>query len=91
MKINTLQSVLVGALLLSSAVTAWLSVRHFFALRQLQTLQTTVSTVNRNRALVASLAKEAVEYGKRNPAIDPILTQFELKNPTNSNPKPPSK
>jgi hypothetical protein len=26
-----------------------------------------------------SLANEAIEYSKRNPAIDPILFQFELK------------
>jgi hypothetical protein len=29
--------------------------------------------VNRNRALFQALANDAIEYSKRNPAIDPIL------------------
>jgi hypothetical protein len=30
-------------------------------------------------AAMQSLANDAVDYGRRNPAIDPLLNQFDLK------------
>ncbi len=42
-------------------------------------LQAQVNLANRYTAIVEAMAKDAVDYSKRNPAIDPILQQFDLK------------
>ena len=79
MKSNPLIVALVALLALgalSSVVLAWQYVRYA---GQMRVLQTQAESVNRNRAVVQALAKDAVEYSAQNPAIDPILQQFGLK------------
>ncbi len=47
--------------------------------RQLRGMQPQVINIQNTRAFVASLASEAVEYSKKNQAIDPILEAAGLK------------
>jgi len=47
--------------------------------RELRTLQSQTAFINNNRTLVNSLANDAVEYSKKNPAIDPILESVGIK------------
>jgi hypothetical protein len=89
MKINLLTAVLVGVLLVCSLLATWISVRYFFSVKELQQLQGEMLRVNQTVAAVQSLAAQAVDYSKRNPAIDPILQSFELKPKTNMPPLPP--
>jgi hypothetical protein len=57
----------------------WVSFNYYFSWRELQKLQATALDMSTKLNAAQSLAAEAVEYSKRNPAIDPILVQFELK------------
>jgi hypothetical protein len=47
--------------------------------REMRQLQTTVGGIEGNRRTAAALVNEAMEYSKKNPAIDPILEQAGLK------------
>jgi hypothetical protein len=78
MKNDPLVALLVGLLLVCGVFISWLSVRHFFMYRDLQRLQGEVAKMNQTRNAAQLLAAEAVEYGKRNPAITPLLQQFQL-------------
>ena len=58
--------------------------RYCFALKELRGLQQRVNLSTRNVRLAQELARECVEYSRRNPAIDSILQSFNLKGaPTN--------
>ena len=67
---------------------AWLSINYFFSMRDLQKLQAQYLSMNNYRSAVQSLANEAIEYSKRNPAIDPILYQFDIKSRPSTNAAP---
>ncbi|HEY2951947.1 MAG TPA: hypothetical protein VGK40_05150 [Verrucomicrobiae bacterium] len=54
-------------------------VRYCFALKELRGLQQRFNASTRNVRLAQELARECVEYSKRNPAIDPVLQSFDLK------------
>ena len=91
MKSNALASLLTGAVMVCALTVAWLSIRYFFTLRELQKLQGQYVFMNNTRNAAQALASEAMEYSKRNPAIDPILIQYEIKpRPTNAAPSSPS-
>lgn len=70
---DPLTTILAGALLLSVLATAGVCYWYLQASRQLRTAQLQMLTVNRNRALMQQFASQAMEYGKTNPAIIPIL------------------
>jgi hypothetical protein len=57
--------------------------------RQLRTLQTQLALANNNRQMINILATEAIEYSKKNPAIDPILEWIGAK-PGRTNPPAPA-
>lgn len=79
MKSNALTSLLVGAVIVCALTISWVSTRYIFAMGELQKLQGQYLEMNNSRTAVQNLANEAVEYSKRNPAIDPLLYQFEIK------------
>lgn len=79
MKQNPIGAILVGLLFVCALVTTWLSVRYYFSVKDLSKLQAQYVFVNNTWSAVQSLATEAVQYSKHNPAIDPILQQFDLK------------
>jgi len=78
-KSNPLAVVLVTALFLSALTASWFSMWWFLGARELQNLEYQFQSYNRISAAMQSLANDAVEYGRRNPAIDPVLNQFDLK------------
>lgn len=78
-KSNPLAVVLVTALFLSALASSWFSLWWFLSARELQSLEYQFQSYNRISAAMQSLANDAVEYGRRNPAIDPVLNQFDLK------------
>jgi hypothetical protein len=79
MKNNALTNLLVGLVVLSVLATAGLAYIYVRSVQRLNQLQLQTAVINRNRTLVNSLASEALEYSKRNPAIDPVLQSVGLK------------
>lgn len=63
-------------LVLTSSGLAYVYVR---SSKKLHTLQAQANVITQYRAAVQSLANEAIEYSKRNPAIDPVLQDIGLK------------
>ena len=87
MKSNALASLLTGAVIVSALTVSWISVRYFFQMRELQKLQGQYVFMNNTCNAAQALATDAVEYSKRNPAIDPLLFRYEIKpRPTNAAP-----
>lgn len=79
MKTNPLGPFLVGVFVACALVTSWLSVKYYFGVNELIKLQIKAVTMNNTRNVIQNLATEALEYSRRNPAIDPLLEKFELK------------
>jgi len=79
MKNSPLTTVLLGVLTVSalaSVVLCWLYISN---IRELRSFQAQANIINNNRAVMSALANDAVEYSKKNPAIDPILESVGLK------------
>ncbi len=70
---------LVGALSLSAILTLWYAWDHYSSVRQLQQIYSRQAAISNTRAAANSLANEAIEYSRTNPAIDAILFKFDLK------------
>ncbi len=79
MRSNLLGAFLAGALVVGAVVASWLATVHFFAIKELEKVTARYVTVTTTVNAVQALANEAVDYSKRNAAIDPILQQYELK------------
>jgi hypothetical protein len=79
MRNDLLTKLLVGLVVLSVLATSGLAFLYVRSVQKMNRLQLQAALVNRNRALVNSLAAEAVEYSKRNPAIDPVLQSVGIK------------
>jgi hypothetical protein len=89
MKINLIGPILVVLLLASALFSVWVGFNYYFSTRELQRLQASALDMSTRLNAAQSLANEAIEYSKRNPAIDPILFQFELKaRPVAASPAP---
>lgn len=69
---------------LASVVLCWVYISNA---RELRVLQGQAAMVNNNRAYINALASDALEYSKKNPAIDPILEAAGIK-PGKSAPAP---
>ena len=92
-KRDTLAGLLVGLLSASALVAAWLSVRWFLTVREMQELQVQFAVVNNARAAAQALSNDALTYARKNPAIEPILQEFNLRPPgvaTNQAPARPA-
>ena len=72
---------LAAALLLGSSATAGLGYWHLQTVRLHQQAQEEVARINKNKALMQSLAAESVEYAKKNPAFLPILQSLGVRGP----------
>ena len=83
-------SILVGLLFVSALVSAVYALLYFRASGELRGLQSQAVSIENNRTITRAIAAEAVEYSKRNPAIDPVLRSFGLKQ-TNASPKIPTR
>jgi hypothetical protein len=92
MKNSPLAPFLAGVLLLIGLMTAFITVRYYFSLREYQRLQLDYAQITNKRNAVQALANEAVEYSKSNAAIDSILFEFDLKpKPGAATPAPAAK
>lgn len=79
MKISPLTKVLLVLVALAafgSLGLCWACVKN---LSELNRLQVQEAQVINNRAMINSLANDALEYSKRNPSIDPILEAANVK------------
>ena len=72
-------AILAVVLLVSVTATAGLCYWYLRSTRELQQIQAQVAQVNSRRALMQSLASEAMEYAKRNPAMVPVLQSLGLR------------
>lgn len=88
MQKDPLIAALVGALLIGSAAILALGLRYDHQARLNRRLQAQFANVQNTRMMTEALVNDAMEYGKRNPAINPILLQAGAKLST---PKPNSK
>ena len=79
---NPLAVGMVSLLFLIALVSCWFTVWWYFGLRDLQLLKYQYQYMTKTTTTVQSLANEALEYSRRNPAIDPILYQYEIKTRT---------
>lgn len=79
MKFNTVCVLLVGALFVCAVGTVWLSTSYILSVRQLHRIDAQAIDINAKLAAAQSLANQSIEYSRRNPAIDPLLQQFNLK------------
>ena len=98
MKSNLFCTCALGIFLVCAIYTVWLSAIVFVSTKQFQKLQSQNASIQQTQKALHYLAAEAVEYGKKHPAIDPILLQFELKPkpaatnaPASATPKAPAK
>jgi hypothetical protein len=79
MKNNQLTTILLGLLTLSalaSMVLCWLYIANS---RELRGIQAQIAAINNRNVGVNALINEALEYSKKNPAIDPLLVSVGLK------------
>lgn len=81
MKPNLLTNFLAGAFLLSAIGVLVFSGWYLFSMRQLEKFHPFFLGVNHNRVVIRSLVVDAMEYRKRNPAIEPVLKSVSLLNP----------
>lgn len=58
-----------------------LSIWHVRLAGKIQVLQRQITQVDQNRSMALALGNEAIEYGKRNPDIRPILETVMVRNP----------
>ena len=88
MERNLITNILTGLVSLSVLASLILVVLYVNRTRDLRIAQGKIEAINRFRAIAPSLAGDAVEYSRRNPAIDPLLQSFGLKATNNPAQKP---
>jgi hypothetical protein len=79
MKNSPLMTILLGVLTVSalaSVVMCWLNISNT---RELRALQTQVTLINNNQAMINALVNESVEYSKTHHEIEPVLESIGLK------------
>ena len=76
---NFLPLTLVGLLFICAIISAVCAILHMQSSDQLRGLQVQAAMMEQKRAVTRSLAQDAIEYSKRNPAIDPLLQSIGLK------------
>ena len=79
MKNQPLTLVLVVALALNAIAAPILTYWYVQTTRKLNALKYQVSEVNRNQSSLQALAGDAIEYSRKNPAIDPLLQTVGIK------------
>lgn len=79
---NLLPLILIGLLFVSATLSAICVVVYVRGTAELRGLQGRAGAIENNRNLARLLAGEAMEYGKKDPAINSVLQPFGL----NANP-----
>jgi len=83
---NQAALVLTGMLFICAILSAIGAISYYAASNELRSLQVQAARMDGRRNLARALAAEAMEYSKRNPAIDPVLQSVGLK-PAPASPK----
>lgn len=86
MRNSPLSKFLLAVLTVSVLTSLGLCWKYISNTREIRQLQTQAAMVQQNRAVVNALANEALEYSKKNPAIDPILEAANVKPSKNAPP-----
>jgi hypothetical protein len=81
MRPGLLTSFLTGLFVVSAVSAAALAVWYVLSLRQLERTQVTLAAVNRNKLVARSLITDALEYRKKNPAIESVLQAANVVGP----------
>jgi hypothetical protein len=81
MKNSPLTTVLLLILVVSALASVTLCWLYMSNVRQSRAAQSDAVNMQRNQALIGQLARDAVEYSKKNPAIEPILENAHLLPP----------
>jgi len=79
MKTSPLTTFLLAVLALSAVLSVVFCSLYVSSTRQLRLLQGQMNFINSRTAAITSLANEALEYSKHNPAIDPLLEASGIK------------
>jgi hypothetical protein len=79
MKSNPLGPFLVGVFVAFAIGVAGVSLKYYFSVKELTRLNGQAASMTSARNAAQALAGDALEYSRRNPAIDPILEKFEIK------------
>jgi len=72
-------AILQGALAFSLLLSVIFFLQFFFKSREFRSLQGQIAQYQQTRMRLNQLVAETVEYSKRNPAIDPILSSVGVK------------
>jgi hypothetical protein len=88
MKTQLSTVLLVGLLCIGALTTAVLSVVYIKSMRELNDLQTAAARINQYRNAMQSLAAEAIDYSRKNPAIEPILNDIGIRTRPSTNAQP---
>jgi len=83
MKTNPLGVVLALILVISALATTGSIFTYVRSAQRLQPLQTEVAIIKRNQAALQGLLSEAIEYGKRDASIQPLLESMGIRARTN--------
>jgi hypothetical protein len=86
MKSETVTAVMVLALFVSALAAVWISARWFFSVKEVQDLQAQQARITNTRVAAQALANDVIQYGNKNPRIEPLLAEFNLRGPTNQVP-----
>src|SRR5690349_13710245 len=78
-KSNPAAVVLVSLLFLLSLVSCWSAAWWFLGAREAQALEYKYQAMTRTSGAVQSLVNESLEYSRRNPAMNSLLDQFNLR------------
>jgi hypothetical protein len=82
MKSESVSAGLVVVLFVSALLAVWLAVRWFFSVKEVQELQAEHARITNTRNMAQALANDTIQYARKNPAIEPLLVEFNLR-PTN--------
>ncbi len=91
MKKNPLIPALIGVLAVLTLFGAWAIWNSYICSKKSRALQAQAANINNTRVVMDALAKETLEYSKKNPAIDPILISVRLKEGPGAAAKPASR
>ncbi len=89
MKKDPLAALLVGLLFVNGTISAVVAVWHGFDVRDLRRLQPQTVACQTRLNLAQALLNDALEYSKRNPAINPLLQSLNPKTNTAAAPAAP--
>lgn len=85
LKNNLLSMLLAGVLTLTSIGAAVMIYTYIQTATKVQHNQGLITVINRNQGSLQNLANDAVQYSRRNPAIDPLLQSLGFKARTTTN------